>query len=188
MSHLQYPSNAIPVMGGNAGKVLTTDGFRPIWGAGAVSVIASLEGSGGTTFSFTNIPQTFKHLKVYFRVTTEGSTTIQMGCNNYGLTFQGGMHYYSTTTAVAGQASSSTTQFNLLYISAGSWGSVSDINIFDYSSSSYRKGISAFSGGSQGYNSFGASTQSTTPINEIKFNTTASVVLTNYTATLYGWN
>lgn len=189
MSQLQYPSNNLPIATGNSGKVLSTDGETFSWiNSGAVT-IATQRNSGGTLITFSNIPQSYNHLSMIVRFTTDTIGNVYMDFNDAGISFTGGYHNYSTSTTVGGATSSGNTQPIITYVGVGSWSTLLNISIPDYATTK-RKAFSVFGGGASGalgYSSFGASSQSSNTINKIKIGL-SGMSFTDYTATLYGWN
>jgi hypothetical protein len=88
-------SAVVPTQTGNSGKYLTTDGTTSSWGtvsAGGMTLIATATPSAATTFSFSSIPSTYKHLMVVVPELVWGATG-----NNMTMKFATG-NYYSTRT------------------------------------------------------------------------------------------
>ena len=123
---------AVPSQTGNSGKYLTTNGSAASWGtvsAGAMTLIQNATGSA-SSFAFTSIPNTYKHLKVIGNWAGVGGSdfpTFTMtgaqysGCfMRYGgstkASLQGdGTNYYAYTSGVGYSWELTIANYNKLY-------------------------------------------------------------------------
>lgn len=175
----------LPSQTGNSGKVFTTDGTTATWQIPILTLIASGNVQSGNTLTFSNIPQTYKHLRI-IAGGTGGTAELKLRFNAAVDTFNSTYHQYSSASAVSGGAISNGL---LLGNFQTGWGHSSDINIPNYSSTTLRKTASAHvggSGGNVGHAICGGSGQFTTAISQVEFYT--SNAFSDYTAYLYGWN
>lgn len=191
---------------GTTNQVLTADTtvspYKVKWAtpsAGAFTLIATATPSAASTFSFTSIPATYKHLFVLIPELIWAATG-----NSMKMRFATGS-YYSTrstgTLANAGTFSYSTergeTYFGnsaaLLcpvqrgYTSGGVFGDISSAStiwIYDYTNTSYDKVVNWQAGGNGGMTTGIGIYDNSAVISNIDFQTTASTV--TGTAYLYG--
>jgi hypothetical protein len=178
---------SLPTQTGNAGKRLTTDGTNATWQMPGFNLITKTIATGGNVISFTNIPQTYNHLRVIGSGTINGSTEVGIRFNN-SMDFNSNYHQYSGSNTVSGSGYSSRLALGNYQ---NGYGYVFDVNIPNYALSTIKKGAAAFvggSGGSVGYAICGGGTNANSnPITQLDVYSPNENFL-NFIVCLYGWN
>jgi hypothetical protein len=176
---------SLPTQTGNAGKTLTTNGTTATWQMPGFNLITSGVAISGSTFAFTNIPQTYNHLRVI--ASGENSTQeIRMRLNAGVDSFTSAYHQYGSASAVNGAGYS--TGLGLGNFQS-SYGWCCDINIPNYTSITRKKSAAAFiggSGGNVGYAIAGGGNQTSTAVSQIDF--VCGSGFSNFSVHIYGWN
>jgi hypothetical protein len=178
---------SLPTQTGNAGKRLTTNGTTATWQMPGFNLIAKTVATGGNSISFSNIPQTYNHLRVIGSGTIDGTTEVGMRFNN-SMDFVSTYHQYGGSSTVNGSSYSS--RLGLGNYQSG-YGYVFDVNIPNYALINIRKGAAAFvggSGGNVGYAICGGGTNSNSnPITQLDVYSPSNN-FSNFIVCLYGWN
>lgn len=189
-----------PLLSSFASSALTAYGFqRGAASAGAFELITTITPNAVSSFSFTSIPSTYKHLQIRATVRSNYSST-NMG---FTVTFNGdtaanySYHTLSNTTgsAVGSGATVSTSAYSGLSNPAGmstantfsamTWDILDYANTNKYKTSRITNGYLA-AATTYGINHDGTSWRSTAAINQITFNVVVGSVVTGTRFSLYG--